>query len=95
MRDPFRKPRTVYHAGLSRGSLGFVYPAVSYGSHGTAVYLDSDMEGLPDAFEKLIGLQWLEADTDGDGRPDGEELPFAAPGVSDPAISDTVVPCVP
>jgi subtilisin family serine protease len=76
-------------------TLGFVYPAVTYSSNGTAAYLDSDMDRLPDAFEKLIGLQWLDADTDGDGRPDGEELPFAAPGVSDPAISDTVVPCVP
>lgn len=60
-----------------------------------ALLLDADADGLPDALETLIGLDPHNADSDGDGRPDGQELPFAAPGVSDPAVSDTVVPCAP
>lgn len=74
--------------------LGWVYPAVKYSPLGTT-FIDSDGDGLPDAFENLIGLDSGNADTDGDGRADGAELPFAAPGVSDPLIPDTVVACVP
>jgi subtilisin family serine protease len=77
-------------------TIGHVYPAVDYVLQGGgALLLDADADGLPDAFETLIGLDPHNADSDGDGRPDGQELPFAAPGVSDPAISDTIVPCVP
>lgn len=76
-------------------TLGYVYPAVSYSANGTAQFLDSDVDGLPDAFETLIGLNSLKADSDGDGRSDGLELPFAAPGVSDPRVVDAVIPCVP
>jgi hypothetical protein len=75
-------------------TLGYVYPAVKYTATGPQ-FLDDDLDTLPDAFETLIGLSAKNADSDGDGRPDGEELPFAAPGLSDPAINDTVVPCVP
>lgn len=74
--------------------LGYVYPAVKYTANGPQ-FLDDDLDTLPDAFETLIGLNRKNADSDGDGRPDGQELPFAAPGVSDPAINDTVFPCVP
>ena len=74
--------------------LGYVYPAVKYTANGPQ-FLDDDLDSLPNAFETLIGLSAKNADSDGDGRPDGQELPFAAPGVSDPAINDTVTPCVP
>jgi hypothetical protein len=54
------------------------------------------MHPLPYDLATLIGLNHKNADSDGDGRPDDTELPFAAPGVSDPAVSDTVLnPCVP
>lgn len=75
-------------------TLGYVYPAVKYTATGPQ-FLDDDLDTLPDAFESLFGLNGKIADSDGDGRPDGAELPFAAPGVSDPAVSDTVTPCVP
>lgn len=76
--------------------IGYVYPAVDYILQGGgAVLLDIDADGLPDPFEVLIGLNPNNSDSDGDGRPDGIELPFAAPGVSDPLVQDTVTPCVP
>lgn len=77
-------------------TIGYVYPAVDYVLQGGgALLLDADGDGLPDAFETLVGIHPNKADTDGDGRNDGQELPFAHPGISDPAVSDTVTPCVP
>jgi hypothetical protein len=49
----------------------------------------------PDSFESLIGTSGKNADSDGDGRPDGEELPFAALPVSDPLVADGPSPCIP
>jgi hypothetical protein len=50
----------------------------------------------PTDFASRFGPKAKNAESDGDGRPDGTELPFAAPGVSDPAVNDTVLnPCVP
>jgi hypothetical protein len=77
-------------------TIGYVYPAVDYVlPGGGALLLDADGDGLPDAFETLVGLNPNKADTDGDGRNDGQELPFARPGISDPAVNDTVIPCLP
>jgi hypothetical protein len=77
-------------------TIGYVYPAVDYVLQGGgALLLDADGDGLPDAFETLVGINPNKADTDGDGRNDGQELPFAHPGISDPAVNDTVTPCVP
>lgn len=53
------------------------------------------LDALPDAFELLIGTNVKNADSDGDGRPDGEEFPFAALPVSDPLVADGANPCVP
>ena len=53
------------------------------------------LDTLPDAFESLIGTSGKNADSDGDGRLDGEELPFAALPVSDPLIADGPNPCIP
>lgn len=36
-------------------------------------YIDSDMDGLADAFEEKIGTDPTKADTEGDGVPDGSE----------------------
>jgi hypothetical protein len=81
--------------GVSHVSaLGYVYPAVQYTANG-AQFLDDDLDSLPDPFESLIGTSGKNADSDGDGRPDGEELPFAALPVSDPLIADGANPCVP
>jgi subtilisin family serine protease len=74
--------------------LGYVYPAVKYTANG-AQFLDDDLDTLPDAFELLIGTNVKNADSDGDGRPDGEEFPFAALPVSDPLVADGANPCVP
>jgi subtilisin family serine protease len=77
-------------------TIGYVYPAVDYVLQGGgALLLDADYDNLPDAFETLVGLNPNKADTDGDGRNDGQELPFAHPGISDPAVNDTVTPCLP
>lgn len=58
---------------------------------------DSDGASLKEhhAFESLIGTSSKDADSDADGRPDDEELPFAALPVSDPLIADGANPCIP
>lgn len=84
----------AYAGATLSTQLGWVYPAVEYKPTGTT-FLDTDNDGLPDAFEALVGLSKTNSDTDGDGRGDGVELPFAGPGASDPLVSDLVTPCVP
>ena len=53
--------------------LGYAYPIV-----------DTDGDGLIDAFEDLIGTKPNNVDSDGDGIADGVELPQANLPVSDP-----------
>ncbi len=64
----------AYTAG--RTLLGFVYPAVSYAS-GSAAYVDTDGDGLGDAFEIALGTDPGKADTDLDGLNDHAEYPMA------------------
>jgi hypothetical protein len=53
--------------GGGDGFLGFAFPNV-----------DTDADGLPDGFERLLGMNWLVQDSDGDGCADGIEYPLAA-----------------
>jgi serine protease len=39
--------------------------------------IDSDGDALPDGFERLLGLNWMSTDTDGDGMSDLVEYPLA------------------
>ncbi|MCX6739989.1 MAG: hypothetical protein NTZ49_02040 [Candidatus Parcubacteria bacterium] len=41
---------------------------------GNSTMLDSDLDGLPDAYEATYGTDPLKPDTDGDGYPDKEEI---------------------
>jgi MYXO-CTERM domain-containing protein len=47
--------------------------------------LDSDMDGLPDTVERMIGTNPMNRDTDGDGVPDGTEV---GPDVTRPRNTD-------
>jgi hypothetical protein len=65
----------VYSAG--NGFLGYVFPNV-----------DTDADGLPDGFERLLGMNRLIQDSDGDGCADFIEYPLA---LAQPAGRDPLV----
>lgn len=94
LRERLSRRARVEAVNAAVAPLGYVYPAVQYTANG-AQFLDDDLNTLPNAFESLIGTSGKHADSDGDGRPDGEELPFAALPVSDPLIADGANPCIP
>lgn len=58
-------------------TLGYVFPNISSPSP------DGDTDGLPDIYETLIGTLNT-FDSDGDGRSDGAEYPFAGVPTGDP-----------
>jgi serine protease len=64
--------------GGGNGFLGYAFPNV-----------DSDTDGLPDGFERLLGMNPLAQDSDGDGCSDGVEYPLAT---MQPAGRDPLVP---
>jgi len=68
----------VFPAG-SQEIMGYAYPNV-----------DSDSDGLIDAFETIIGTRPDLADSDGDGILDGTEFPLAGVQVSDPCVGPNV-----
>ena len=59
------------------GLIGYVFPNI-----------DSDGDGLPDGFERMIGTNRFSADSDCDGLADGVELPVASlqPPFMDPLL---------
>lgn len=54
--------------------------------HGAALFVDSDDDGLSDAFEKLIGTDPRSADTDRDGLSDYQEVMVTR---TEPTVVDT------
>lgn len=63
---------SAYPSGSSK-VLGYAYPAG-----------DSDGDGLPNAFEYVVGTNPNAADSDGDGTHDADEFPMTGVPVSDP-----------
>lgn len=63
---------SAYPTGSSK-ILGYAYPAG-----------DSDGDGLPDAFEYVVGTDPTRADSDGDGTHDADEFPMVGVPISDP-----------
>ena len=82
--DPFGQPVFVY--GDMRGA-SVLGPA----SEPTCLYrlADTDADAIPDAVETDIGTDPQQADTDGDGALDGEEVLLLG---TDPTVPDGCVP---
>lgn len=68
---------SAYPSGSSK-MLGYAYPAT-----------DTDSDGLPDAFEYVVGTSPTRADSDGDGSDDATEFPMVGVAVSDPCHGGT------
>jgi hypothetical protein len=69
--------------------IGYAYPASDPDSVKPDAN-DLDGDGLINGFEDVIGTDPGNADTDGDGQPDGDEYPLADVPVSDPDTIDLV-----
>jgi hypothetical protein len=61
--------------GGTKTLLGYAYPAT-----------DSDVDGLPDGFEYVVGTSPTRADSDGDGLADAYEFPMVGVPVGDPCV---------
>ena len=59
--------------GRSSNILGYAYNTV-----------DTDEDGLPDGFERIVGTNRLVPDSDGDGPSDAAEFPMVGMAFSDP-----------
>jgi subtilisin family serine protease len=68
---------SAYPSGSSK-VLGYAYPAG-----------DSDGDGLPNAFEYVVGTDPTRVDSDGDGTHDADEFPMVGVPVSDPCKGGT------
>ena len=51
---------------------------------------DTDGDGLPDGMERVLGMDWNDADSDDDGKSDHQEYPFAGVPPSDPCAGPNV-----
>lgn len=63
-----------------RSSLLLVVALAASGAHAAPAHVDSDNDGLYDLVEASLGTNPFDADTDGDGKPDGDEFLFDADG---------------
>jgi hypothetical protein len=70
-------------------ALPFVLAALWAAGHPAAAATDTDMDGVPDAAEAVLGTDPLNADTDGDGAND---LADKAPASTDNPIAQTGKP---
>lgn len=68
---------SAYPSGSSK-MLGYAYPAT-----------DTDSDGLPDAFEYVVGTSPTRKDSDGDNSQDATEFPMVGVPVTDPCHGGT------
>ncbi|MCI0746639.1 MAG: hypothetical protein L0Y58_14660 [Verrucomicrobia subdivision 3 bacterium] len=70
--QPTNKWSHAAMGGIGQTNFSLSVPSTNHAFYIAAAFIDSDFDGLPDAYEQLIlGTSPLSADTNGDGIPDG------------------------